>query len=924
MVDTPGKVAEVKQEPEKKAPAAEQKFLLETQVPVAKPADRVQVAEDLSIVDNTRLKDAIFKPATAVMGHLAEAKAKADEINKLDKEHKDPSAKITVTDASGKAVEMTVDERVKQLKKDIDKQFSDAIKTSQTIPSAPLVELVSNNFAERLALSQKNGIDMTIGSPDQIKLQIDGKLRLDPSNKELQRLSQLHDESEQYRKTGDLGDATKMLYAQYMALGYTNEKYGLEKGDNGRMKVDMTDVQLAASYVIAAGKNPDFRENPTYKQTLARLGEHLGEKDHGESMTKKVAEAAVEKDPKRKEELLKQAVEQSNTIGLDKLARLRNDEDFMARQPKEVQDRLNATVNSANDARLELMRLYTKQGRTADAEKLMTRIKADDYTAVGHIEKQGDKEVFVYKNDEWRDLDNQMALGTSTNAADFKRLADIYNKKMEQGQLTSSDLGKRASYDQVLNGLDDKNIGADQVLVAMQQLTRKREEDRKATLASLTQEKANLEKELKGLGSKEFDVDGKREMEQASLENRMRVLEAARKQMEDGAKAVNDFEDAERQMLVINRHSMLNEKSEASEALEALKRDHPDYWAKRFDDEQRKKIEQACEYVPWYKDWRTYAIAGAAVVGAVVGFGVASAATSTAAVAGTAALLGVSTGVATGGLLVVGTVGGIAAGGASAGLFYSGAHHAADWMGVTKDYDKADFSKDFAAGWRIGSKTAAIGAAVPTFAIALGHGIAATGTVKATEAATMSLLARSGNAAINFGVNTVKISPLAFSGAVTQEMGDRWTSEQPITWNESFKNIGTNTAFNAAFGQFGARITPVRGLNRVTLPGPLETYKMALGNTMQSTALATGFIGAIETTSSWNAGSAYDPKNRISPFSPANGSAETLKTYQSRLRVENRRIPYSLMDYDRMRGSLQSRFDPLSSLALPVEQVEGK
>ncbi|HNA74065.1 MAG TPA: hypothetical protein PKW73_12030, partial [Candidatus Obscuribacter sp.] len=164
MVDTPGKVAEVKQEPEKKPPAAEQKFLLETQVPVAKPADRIQVAEDLSIVDNTRLKDAIFKPATAVMGHLADAKAKADEINKLDKEHKDPKDKITVTDASGKAVEMTVDERVKQLKKDIDKQFSDAIKTSQTIPSAPLVELVSNNFAERLSLSQKNGIDMTIGS----------------------------------------------------------------------------------------------------------------------------------------------------------------------------------------------------------------------------------------------------------------------------------------------------------------------------------------------------------------------------------------------------------------------------------------------------------------------------------------------------------------------------------------------------------------------------------------------------------------------------------------------------------------------------------------------------------------------------------------------------------------------------------------
>jgi hypothetical protein len=869
-------------------------------------AEKPAQSDNFQIVDRTQLSDKVTTHADDVKSNLANAKAAAVEIARLDKEHTNPQDKIKVTDSKGNEVEMTVDERVKQLKREIDTQFSTAIKKTDNVPTEALTELVKQNTLERVALSQKLGIDIVLSNPGEVRTQIDNLMKQQPNNPDLLRMNQLQTDMERLRGVGELSSATKMLYAQYMAAGLTNEKYGLEKGENGKLLVDPKDVQLAAHMIIQAGENKNFRDNPTYQKALASVGEHLGVKDRGEAITKKVTEAAIERDPAKKEAMLKEAVEQTKGIGLDKLATLYRDPEFMARQSQEVQDRIKATVDSANNARLEYMRLLTSQGRTADAEKLMVQIKADDPGAVGRLEKNGDKLEFKYNTPEWQALDNQMALGTTTNAAQFRQLADLYNKKMAEGQLTSSGRGSSASFDEVLkNGANRSDIGADQILKAMQQLTIKREEERKQSVNGLDAEIKGLKAELSGLPGKSFDVEAKREMAREEIEDKLRVLEATKRQLEENAKKVNDFEDAERRMLVINRYSMLNEKSSASEELEALKRDHPEYWNTRFNDEQRQQIEKACEYVPWYKDWRTYAIVGAGVVGAVVGFGVASAATSAGAVAGTAAFLGVSATTAGIGLAAVGTAGGVVLGGTAGGLTYYGAHNMADWMGMTKEYDRANFKEDFLQGYRIGSVTGGIGAMVPSAAAAI--------VVGNTEKAVLAAVAnRGGNFSANatgYLFNVGKSVPLAASFNATNE-ASRWAMSAPGQYHFDGTQFVKDTAMYAALSPLGAKIHEVPLLSKIPVPGLRGSQGTLAANAMIAEGFGQIVISGSEHLNAYSNGAAYNPNNRIGMFSPTNGYAEDPNSRAARERIYGKYIQFDELSYIRNYRTLQSQFVP--------------
>jgi hypothetical protein len=865
-----------------------------------------KVAESLSgdnfqIVDRTQLTDKVTAHVEDVKSNLSSAKAAAVEIASLDKEHTNPQDKIKVTDSKGNEVEMTVDERVKQLKREIDTQFATAVRKTDNVQTEALTELVRQNTIERVGLAQKLGIDLVLSNPGEVRTQIETLMRQDPKNADLLRMNELQAEMERLRGVGELSSSTRMIYAQYMAAGLTNEKYGLEKGENGKLLVDQRDVQLAAHMIIQAGENKNFRDNPTYQKALASVGEHLGVKDSGEAITKKVTEAAIEKDPAKKEAMLKEAVEQTKGIGLDKLATLYRDHEFMARQSQEVQDRIKATVDSANYARLEYMRLLTSQGRTADAEKLMVQIKADDPGAVGRLEKNGDKFEFKYNTPEWQALDNQMAIGTSTDADQYRQLGALYNKKMSEGQLTSSGRGANASLDEVLkNGASRSDIGADQILKAMHMLTIKREEERRQSVISLDNEIRTLKSELSGLSGKSFDVEAKREMAREEIEDKLRVLEATKRQLEENAKLVNDFEDAERRMLVINRYSMLNEKSSASQELEALKREHPEYWNSRFNDDQKKQIELACEYVPWYKDWRTYAVIGAGVVGAIVGFGVASAATSASAVGAAVTWLGVSKVVAGVGLAAVGTAGGVVLGGVAGGRTYYRAHQLADWLGMTNQYDKANFEEDFRQGYRIGSITGGIGAMVPGAAAAIG--------VRHAEEAVIATVANRG-LVTKYLVNVGKSVPLSASFNAANE-ASRWAMSDPGQYQFNSTDFLKDTATFAALSPVGANIHKVPALLKMPIPALHSPKAMLAANFAFAEGMGQTVFSVNEHLTAYSSGTAYNPHSRIGMFSPANGYVEDPNSRAARDRIYRKYIPFDELGYFSNYRTLQSQFVP--------------
>ncbi|MBX9938832.1 MAG: hypothetical protein K2Y32_06240 [Candidatus Obscuribacterales bacterium] len=870
-----------------------------------KVAESLQ-GDSFQIVDRSQLVEEVIAHVEDVKSNLNSAKAAALEIGRLDKEHANPQDKIKVTDSNGNEVEMTVDERVKQLKREIDTQFSNAIKKTDNEQTAKqqteaLTELVKQNTIERVVLSQKLGIDLVLSNPGEVRAQIDTLMRQEPNNPDLRRMNELQTEMERLRSASELSSATKMIYAQYMAAGLTNEKYGLEKGENGKLLVDPKDVQLAAHMIIQAGENKDFRDNPTYQKALASVGEHLGVKDRAEAITKKVSEAAIERDPAKKEAMLKEAVEETKKIGLDKLATLYRDPEFMARQSQEVQDRIKATVDSANNARLEYMRLLTSQGRTTDAEKLMVQIKADDPGAVGRLEKNGDKLEFKYNTPEWQALDNQMALGTSTIADHYRQLGALYNQKMSEGQLTSSGRGANAGFEEILkNGANRSDIGADQILKAMKLLTMKREEERKQSVIGLDAEIKGLKAELAALPGKAFDVEAKRDMAREEIEDKLRVLEATKLQLEENAKLVNAFEDAERRMLVINRYCMLNERSSASQELEALKREHPEYWNNRFNNDQKEEIELACEYVPWYKDWRTYAVIGAGIVGAVVGFGVASAATSASAVGAAVTWLGVSKVVAGVGLAAVGTAGGVVLGGIAGGRTYYRAHQLADWLGMSNQYDKANLEEDFRQGYRIGSLTGGIGAMVPGAAAAIG--------LRHVEKAAVDEAVKRG-LVTNYLFNVGKSVPLSASFNAANE-ASRWAMSEPGKYHFDSTDFLKNTATFAALSPVGANIHKVPALLKVPIPALHGPKAMLAANFVFAEGMGQTGISVNEHLHAYSNGSDYNPDTRIGMFSPANGYVEDPNSRAARQRIYGRYIQFDELGYFSNYRTLQSQFVP--------------
>lgn len=893
-----------------KAPSAEQKMLAEVHTAPPKAQDNATVKdapkEAPKVVDKATDTEAIFTPAKETMQHLGKAKQLSESISNLEKEHKDPSEKISVTRADGKVVEMTVNDRVKEIKGDIRKELDASSVAAQKISGDSLKRLAEANFQERMPLLQKYGIDMTVLSPEDVRKTIDQKIKdagSDPTKtQELRHLRDLHDEGDNYRKVYELPSAASMIYAQYMSAGLTNTKYGLEKGENGKLKVDVMDVQIAASLIMKAGENPNFRENTAYKQALGRLGENLGTQDTGERLTKTLSDAALAKTPQEKEALLKKGVEETDRMGLKVLAALRHDPEFMARQPEDVQKRLTATVDNANNVRLAYLRMLTDQQRLTEAEKFMVKIKTDDVQAV--YNKDG-----TYKSNEWKALDAKMAFASSPDMADFKKLTDLYNQKCQDGQFTSSNKGSSANYEQILASGGNSDIGADRVLAAMAGLKERREQDRKASITALDEEKKLVEEKIKDLPKKEYDLEIKRDLERAELEDKLRVLEITKKQLETGAKQANDYEDAQRTLMSVGRHVSMNEKSVAAAELETLQKNHPEFW-NSMTEEQRQQLKAATEEIPWYKDWRVYAIAAAGVVGAVVGFGVASAATGTAAVAGTAALLGVTAGTATVGLAVVGTGAGIVVGGAAAGGTYWGVHNVADWVGATRPGDQADFSKDFAAGWRIGSKTAAIGATIPAMAAVLGPSL---GTAGLSTSAKLAM----------YGKDAAKLVPASFTAATVEEVGARMIGDKTGSWSDAAWDIGKGTAFYTGMNMVGGRLITFKGVDAFKVPlGPVVGKETAQGmanvgfnySAVQVLGGASGHLDA------WSNGAGYNPEGRISFLAPSNGYAERLTTKDSIRRATQSFNPYSLSRVDLANDKVRSQYDPWKDLGLNPEQ----
>lgn len=923
--------------------------------------------------------DKVSGSSAASVEHMKAAKAKYEEIKTYMDTNKYPNADATLN-INGREVKLN--DYVKELKRGIRDELKAATDNADKIPQSVVQQSITANTQERVPIAVKYGVDLLNPSREDVSKSIEVQLALHKNNPaqaaELQHLKDLQKQADDYRKAAELPSVSRMIEAQYMALGYTSDKYGLERGANGKLKVDVTDVQTAAHLVMQAGANREFRNNSTFQSALSRLSENLTDANGAERIAKNLATAANTTDIKGKEEAYKKAVEESDKLGMKTLAALVHDQNFMSQQSPEVQARLTASVNAGNDARLAYTRYLADNGKVDQAEVMMAKIKADDPSAVY---KTGPDGKVGYQSEEIRDLDRRMAMGSSAGPDDMIKLVNMLDAKMKNQQLTSTDAGKALSYKDILNGAKPSDVGADQILRAMDELNTKKRQDRQASLKTLTTEKTSTEAEMQRLtGDKTID-ELTRQTKQAELQDKLRALDTTLRQVQEGADKQNNREDAVRCLFQMNLDLAQNNKASARASLDRLKQVDPEFYRDQI--KEKDKLEDACTETPWYKDWRTYAIGAAFVVGAVVGFGVG----------------GMATGGAVASILCVG--GGMIAGGAAGGLAYYGVHKGAEMTGWARKDDPANFWQDFRSGFRVGSTAAGITATIPAFAaaaaarsaaaaaaataeaaaakatattLAAGADAAAVEAAKLTAQAAQVASAEAGkqvvvqgtNAAVGEGssrvVNTAtgaeavnatlqttantsravnllrgtgsfyaSYAPVGFTSAVVSEGVNRWEHPE-TTWQQSLTNVGKDGFTYTTFGGLAAPLPNYKLLQSTKL---LPFVPVARNSEVALDAL--GLFGTqaagswLENTHAKLSGSDYlDPVTGRVPakqymFGPSDTFANDLNDPFGKSRTVQRLSTQFVLD-PTTRAIIpiigtQKRYDPLSTWQPPGDQT---
>ncbi|MBK7836424.1 MAG: hypothetical protein IPJ49_01765 [Candidatus Obscuribacter sp.] len=431
-----------------------------------------------------------------------------------------------------------------------------------------------------------------------------------------------------------------------------------------------------------------------------------------------------------------------------------------------------------------------------------------------------------------------------------------------------------------------------------------------AAVAKLDQEKQSLQNQLKNLPQKQFADDLSRDLEKAELEDKLRAVERSREDLERVGKQVLAGEDADRLLLSLNRNLGMNERASARADLETLQKEHPDLYAKIPADKQ-KELDDLTKDIPWYQDWKLYAVAGAAVVGAVVGFGVASWATGPAAAAGVAGFLGVGATTAAVITGAAGTTAAMVAGGSAAGVTYWGVHKTADAFDWSRPDERANFGEDFNKGFAIGVVTSSMSSAAVVFKGlgALNGSVAAnaeraalsevaavssteTTAAVATNAARTSIMSNLAAKATQVG----RFLPASASMSVTQEVSNHWLNNSEWNIADSSKNILMGTAINTLWG----------GSNLGKL-GMIRTPLTAV-------AAEQLIVGGIEHWGAYQAGSDYNDSNPSSIFGPrfareagytwSNDAGNDLRQFNYRVFGTPNEGP-SLQRLDRMARTIQ-------------------
>lgn len=646
-----------------------------------------QQAEQRKVTDKADGKDASQPEKKTVdpYNNLQTAQAAANEIAMYFKRGMKDSDKIQVKYGDGQVKEVTVGDRVKELKTIVKNECefaigaSDKIRQTSSKPGeASVASMIQDNNERRKALALELGM-----LPDKINMQEINERMAKAKGEEKTKFEQLHTLQGQREKLEAWKNApsyTRTFYAMLKAEGVADPTSGIEKLADGRPKVNEKEVMDAYQLVREAGRlNPDFKSTRVFanadSHVSALYAMHQG--DRTQRLIDNVLqshEAGRQGNTAEQERLLKAAVDEANKVDLSLIAaQLRIKEN---QENEQVKTALTSILANANNAKLEMASFLKDKGRFAEAQQYFNDVKCDPVGA-GLIYKGVDEKTKlpIYRDESMAQLDNALSAGIKLTPGAIDQTLQKYNDAMQ-----------RQDHNAAQAGVDQLYNTAAEMKKQVEEANRSLEQER----VRLSEAKANLDKRT------ELDENAK-QIEQLRIDAELQLINNTVTMRNASANRLYNQARLMDADLRLAKATPEYGSQSAHDIYEEVKRNDPEL-VKLLNDNVPKdeegrnamdqRLEASREKGWWERNWRAVATVGAVAAGVVVGaLTIWSGPGAAVFGAGTTAALLTTMGVA--------TAGGVIAG----GLTYHGVHR-----GLTND--KSDFWGDFKEGGMIGGSTA--------------------------------------------------------------------------------------------------------------------------------------------------------------------------------------------------------------------------
>lgn len=577
------------------------------------------------------------------------AQTLARELELLLQQKRKPDEKISVQD-NGQFKEVKVSDRVAQLKTEMaaeierGKKGADAILMKGTATNPGIDDLAKQTNADRDRLCKELGLDAAAVTPKSLNEAFQKAVGDTPKQNKIKELAQVMADRDAISRLHFAPMTVRLVEAEFRARGYLDPS--MKIGD------EVPDAEIKKAFDVLKGIN-----QPGGKNDLDAFGdgkEIREAKEVFETSDKTVNILYMAQQQKRaetiaqelnaakngegdKEQHLKNAIKIADTLNVGWLANQTYREDNIK---SKVSDELLDIVRMGSNARLKYSEHLVSQGRFHEAQGLMAQVKADSPELI--FAKEGERIIYRKHEDgkTYEELDRAVNLGLTINPANFDVAQTVLFDKLGKDKIGTTDDankfvqklkdGTLANDADVLKYLNSDSSTSSEALKMMKIV-------REQTKKDMTAANQVLDKEVEALDAKKKTYDNRQlnqdeEVEKARIERQMASLKLTREEREQYSKRMDAMTDFTEGLIHLSQggaksahglfESSLAKDPSLNDQLTAMKVNNKDLQS--VSDLAKMTDDTLDGY--WKRNYKKFAVAGAAVAGTLTGVGLIGAA----------------------------------------------------------------------------------------------------------------------------------------------------------------------------------------------------------------------------------------------------------------------------------------------------------